>query len=191
MNTPRTFLDGRCCLLTTPWAFWILSAHQHSFQASLIAQLVKNKTQDGGVEGCVLTFSWENSKITTCGWTAIDRKMLDPTKWKLSHIQQQRGSPSKTVGGTKSHLESNPIPTRDAQKVQTKPCVHRDPEIPQRLSQTCLWVFEYLPWRQGSAVACCMGRSSGCRRPGSRSMWLKPSWRRSPLTPKVYCFQFF
>ena len=28
------------------------------------------------------------------------------------------------VGGTKLHLKSNPIPTRDAQMAQTKPCVH-------------------------------------------------------------------
>ena len=39
---------------------------------------------------------------------------------KISHIQGQRRSPSKTVGGVKSHLESNPLPTRDAQRVQTK-----------------------------------------------------------------------
>ena len=39
---------------------------------------------------------------------------------KISHIQGQRRSPSKTVGGVKSRLESNPLPTRDAQRVQTK-----------------------------------------------------------------------
>ena len=42
------------------------------------------------------------------------------------------------VGGAKSCLESNAIPTRDAQRAQTKPCVHQDPETPQRLNQTCL-----------------------------------------------------
>ena len=31
------------------------------------------------------------------------------------------------VGGVKSHLESNPIPGRDAQMAQTKPCAHLDP----------------------------------------------------------------
>ena len=34
-------------------------------------------------------------------------------------IQGQRRSHSKMVGGAKSHLESNPLPTRDAQRVQT------------------------------------------------------------------------
>ena len=42
-----------------------------------------------------------------------------------------RRSPSKMVGGAKSHLESNPIPTRDARRAQTKPCAHQDPGAPQ------------------------------------------------------------
>ena len=41
----------------------------------------------------------------------------------------------KTVGRMKSHFELNPIPARDAQRAQTKPCPHQDPETPQRLSQ--------------------------------------------------------
>ena len=35
------------------------------------------------------------------------------------------------VEGVKLHLESNPIPTRDAQRAQTNPCMHQDPETPQ------------------------------------------------------------
>ena len=57
---------------------------------------------------------------------------------KIPHVQGQRGSPNKRVEGAKSHLESNPIPARDAQRAQTKPYVPQDPETPQRLSQTCL-----------------------------------------------------
>ena len=38
---------------------------------------------------------------------------------EIPHIQRQRRSPSKTIGREKSHLESNPIPTRDAQRAQT------------------------------------------------------------------------
>ena len=41
------------------------------------------------------------------------------------------------VGRKKSCLESNPIPVRDAQKAQAKPCGHQDLDTPQRLSQTC------------------------------------------------------
>ena len=38
---------------------------------------------------------------------------------EIPQAQEQRRSPRKTVGGVKSHLESNPIPTRDAQRCQT------------------------------------------------------------------------
>ena len=38
---------------------------------------------------------------------------------EIAHIQGQRRSPQKTVEGAKSCLESNPIPTRDAQRAQT------------------------------------------------------------------------
>ena len=56
------------------------------------------------------------------------------------------------------HLESNPIPTRDAWRAQTKPCAHQ--KAPQRLSQTCLGVFE-------------LGRIEGRRRRGRQRMrWL-------------------
>ena len=50
---------------------------------------------------------------------------------KIPHVQGQRRSPSKMVGGAKSHLESNSIPTRDAQRAQTKPCVHQDSKTPR------------------------------------------------------------
>ena len=53
--------------------------------------------------------------------------------WKrISHIQGQRRSPSKLVGGMKLCLESNPISAREAWRAQTKPCAHQ--ETPQRLS---------------------------------------------------------
>ena len=52
-----------------------------------------------------------------------------------------------------------------------------------QLCQTWLWVLDYLQWRHRAAGAFHRGRVSGCSRPGSHSLWLKPSWRRSPLTP--------
>ena len=45
---------------------------------------------------------------------------------KIPHIQGQRRSPSKMVGGAKSHLESNPIAIRDARRAQTKLCAHQE-----------------------------------------------------------------
>ena len=40
--------------------------------------------------------------------------MLDPTKIKYPMSKVKGENPSKIVGGAKLHLESNPIPTRDA-----------------------------------------------------------------------------
>ena len=79
--------------------------------------------------------------------------------WILPRSQGQRRSPSKTLGGVKSHLESNPYLPESS----NKPYAHQDPETPQTLSQT---VFECLLGRDDSAVACRRGRGSGCSRPG-------------------------
>ena len=40
------------------------------------------------------------------------------------------------VEEAKSSLESNPIPGRDAQRGQTKSCVHQEPDTLQSLNQT-------------------------------------------------------
>ena len=93
---------------------------------------------------------------------------------KIPHVEGQRRRSNKMVGGAKPHLESNPITARDARRAQTKLCVHQDPKAPQRLSQTCLLVFECLLSRHGSAVACHRDRDSGCSRPGTCGMWPKP-----------------
>ena len=80
---------------------------------------------------------------------------------KISHIQGQRRSPSKTVGGVKSRLESNPLPTRDVQRVQTK-LVHTRT---WRLNRDCnRTVFECLLWRYRLVVDFHRGRGSGCSR---------------------------
>ena len=115
-------------------------------------------------------------------WTHILR-LHHLVRIVIPHVQGQRKSPNKRVGGAKSRLESNPIPARNAQRAQTKPCAHQDPEAPQRLSQTCLWVFECLLWRLGSTVTCHRDRGSGCSRPWLPSLWHKPFWKRSPLAP--------
>ena len=38
---------------------------------------------------------------------------------EIPHVQRQRTSPSKMEGGANSHLESNPISARDAQRAET------------------------------------------------------------------------
>ena len=119
--------------------------------------------QDSGVEGRVLIFSWKTSKITTCCWTIIDRRMLEPTKKRYPYVQGQRRSCNKMAGGAQSHLKSNLIPTREAWKAQTKPCVHRnqgkeqwppqetEPGLPVSVwgSPVEAWVSSCLPWGQG------------------------------------------
>ena len=59
---------------------------------------------------------------------------------EIPHASGQRRSPWTMAGGAKSNLESNPIPARDTWIIQTNLCPHQDPETPQRLSQTCVWV---------------------------------------------------
>ena len=65
---------------------------------------------------------------------------------KIPHTRGQSRSPNKMVRGAKSHLESNPRPTRGSQKAQTKPFAHQDPETRQRLSQNCIWVSPVEVW---------------------------------------------
>ena len=78
---------------------------------------------------------------------------------EIPHAQGQRGSPSKMVGEVNSHLESNPIPARDAQRVQTN-LVHTRTQGPHRNWDRT--VFEHLLWRYGSAVDCHRDRGSVC-----------------------------
>ena len=75
----------------------------------------------------------------------------------ILHIQGQRRSPKKVEGGAKSHLESNPICSRHPWRAQTKSCAYQ--ETPQRLSQTCLCMFEGLLWKYRSAMAYHRGRN--------------------------------
>ena len=58
-----------------------------------------------------------------------------------------------------------------------KPCVHHDPEFPQRQSRNCVWVY---PVEVQVSSRLPQGRGYGCSRFGC---WHKPSWRRSPLSP--------
>ena len=50
-----------------------------------------------------------------------------------------------------------------------KPCVHQDPETPQRLSQTCLWVSPMEAWV-----------SSGLSR--GQGLWLQQTWEALRVT---------
>ena len=77
---------------------------------------------------------------------------------EILHVQGQRRNHNEMVGGTKSPLESSPIPARDAQRAQT--CfVHCRTQRPHRD-----WdrpVSKCLLRRYGSAVACHRGGALG------------------------------
>ena len=64
--------------------------------------------------------------------------------------EKQRRSPRKMVGGANLHLESNPIPSRDAQRAQTNLVCTRTQGPHRDRDRT---VFEHLLWGYGSAVA--------------------------------------
>ena len=69
--------------------------------------------------------------------------MLDPTKNRYPTSKGKGKGPKKTVGGAKLHLESNPIPTGEAWRAQTKPCIHQDSGTPRdgtRAAFECLSV---------------------------------------------------
>ena len=53
--------------------------------ATLIKKEREERNQDGRVEGCALTSSCENTRITTSCWTIIDRKTLELTKKDTPH----------------------------------------------------------------------------------------------------------
>ena len=119
-------------------------------------------SQNGRIEGRALFFSCKNSKITTCCWTTIDRKMLDSTKkntlpWRTKEKPQQHSRRVKIT------FRANPIPTRDAWRAQTKPCAQQ--ETPAE-TEPDLSLSVCLLQRYRSAVACHRGRGSGCN-----SLW--------------------
>ena len=67
------------CGTYQPWEF-IFQCHIffpfHTVHGVLKARILKIGG-DGGVEGCALIFSCENTKTTTSCWPTIDRRMLD------------------------------------------------------------------------------------------------------------------
>ena len=59
---------------------------------------------------------------------------------EIRHIQGWRRSPSKMVGEAESHLESNPIPTSNAQRAQKYLCSLGPRDPPETETELCLGV---------------------------------------------------
>ena len=97
---------------------------------------------------------------------------IPPKKKKISHVQGQRRSCNKMVGGPKSCLESN---ARVAQRAKTKPCVHQDPGTPQETdpdSPLRFWV---------SPVEACVSN----RLPWGQGLWLQQTWEAQCVSPGI------
>ena len=138
----------------------------------------------GRLEGHELIFFCKDTKIATSCWTTINRRMLEPTKKKISHVQRRSCNRGAIM------LKSNPIPTRDFWKAKTKQnkttCVHQDPGkvrvIPTRdwvwfacecLSVSCGEVGQQWPAMGRGALAASVL--------GGTAYWHKSSLKRSPL----------
>ena len=100
-------------------------------------------------------------------------------KKKIHHIQGQRRSHNKMVGGVKSCLESKLRPPEMLRGFKQNLMWTRTWGTHKRLSQICLWVFECLLQWHGSTVACHGNRGSGCSRPRRQSMWASPESHRA------------
>ena len=131
--------------------------------------------QNGRVKGRVLIFSCDRSKIATNRWTAIDRRMLDLTKKKkknIPHVQGQRRNSNKLVGGSKLHLETNPIPARELGGLkQILVCTRT--QGPQRD-----WAR---PASECLSVSCGGTDSSGLLR--GQELWLQQTWEAQHVSP--------
>ena len=91
------------------------------------SEVIQKVVMYDGRIGFVLTYSCENTKITLLAPVQSSTgECWIPPKKNSPHPRQKR-RPNKTVGAAKSRLESNLIPARDSQRVQTKPCVQQGP----------------------------------------------------------------
>ena len=129
------------------------------------------------VEGRALIFC-ENSKITTCCWTTVDRRMLDPTKKKdtphprAKKKPQQDGRRGEIMFRIKPHTcqrcweGSNKILCTPEELTENKP----DLPLSVWVSPVKVQVSSGLLQGKGLCVQ-------------QTWVWHKLSWRRSPLTP--------
>ena len=112
-------------------------------------------SQDGGVEGRALIFSCKSSKITTCCWTAVDRKMLNPAKKKdtlhprAMEKPQQDGRRGKIVFRIKPHAHQRCLEGSNKTLCSPGDPTESEPDLPLHV-----WVSPAEVW------------GSECSRPG-------------------------
>ena len=90
--------------------------------------------------------------MNACCWSGCE---------EIPHVQGQRRSPSKMVGEITFRIK--PHTCKRCSEGSNLPCVHKDPETPQRLRQNCDWVFP----AEGQV-------SSGL--PQGQGLWVQQTW---------------
>ena len=88
-----------------------------------------SQNRDGRVEGCVFSSSTRTLKLQLTAEQPLTGECWIPPKKKKKNTQCPRAKEKPQEDGRRGKimLESNPIPTRDARRAQTKPCMHQDP----------------------------------------------------------------
>ena len=86
--------------------FWVTLYKPSKLMSQQKSHSVPWWEEDGGVEGCACIVSCENSKKKSL-LNNHPQENVGSHQIKIPHIQGQRRSPSKMVGGAKMHLESN------------------------------------------------------------------------------------
>ena len=89
----------------------------------------------------------------------------------MNSMKKQDSRRGKIVFSIKPHTRQR------CSEGSNKPCVHQDPETPQKLRQKCVWVF---PEEVQVSSGLLQGQGLWVQQTW---VWHKPSWRGSPLTP--------
>ena len=88
--------------------------------------------------------------------------MLDLAKRDTPHPRAKE-KPQKDGWRGKITFRIKPFTRQRCSEGSNKPCAHQDPEMPQRLSQNCVWMS---PAKVQVCSGLPQGRGSGCSRPG-------------------------
>ena len=76
-------------------------------------------TEDQGLVLSAILVPFDTNQFMLCPWAMFKWQLCSWSDFEeIAHVQEQRSS-SKMVGWAKLHLESNPIPIRDAERAQT------------------------------------------------------------------------
>ena len=133
--------------------------------------------QDGKVEGHVLIFSCENSKITTRCWTIVNRRLLHCTKKdtplpKAKENPQQDGRRHTVAFRIKPYTHQRCLEGSIKTLCTPGDSTETEPDLP-----LSVWVS---PEEVQISSGLLQGQGLWLQQTW---VWHKPSWRRAPLTP--------